>query len=134
MIKSVFEFNHHVLGINPKNDVSELNWDDMWFTVKALNEEKDEYAEAYASHDTVGQVDALLDSIYFALGALYKMGLSEQQIKACFDAVHQANMGKRAGVSTKRHVEVTDAVKPDEWVSPEFQIRRVLWLDTKDES
>ena len=132
MIASVIAFNQEVLGVQPKQQVTKLSWDDMWFTMKALNEEKEEFAQAWNDNDTVGQVDALLDSIYFALGALYKMGLSEQQIKETFDTVHLANMGKRAGISTKRNEEVTDAVKPEDWVSPEYQIRRILWLDTED--
>jgi predicted HAD superfamily Cof-like phosphohydrolase len=92
----------------------------------SLNEELVEWTAAVAKGDIVGQVDALIDLMYFATGVLYKLGLSAEQIEQCVSAVHAANMTKRRGTNAKRDTGAADAIKPDGWVAPEQRIATIL--------
>ena len=91
-----------------------------------------------ARWQTVRSVDACIDASYFALGAMARAGLTASQALLCFQAVHEANMTKKAGVVASRgDMGVTDAVKPAEFVPPEGRIYEILygmkpaWLDGK---
>jgi predicted HAD superfamily Cof-like phosphohydrolase len=129
MIKSVIDFNQRVLGIEPKAKAEPLEHQTVMFTYRALTEEADEFLSTGLDFDLPGQVDALIDSIYFAIGGLYKMGLTEKQIMECFFHVHDANMQKQIGVHKKRDTGEVDAVKPDGWRSPEQHFTRVLQIE-----
>jgi predicted HAD superfamily Cof-like phosphohydrolase len=94
---------------------------------KALHEEVQELEDATS---IVDQVDALLDACVFALGGLYKIGLTVEQAHACLDAIMDANMEKKAGVNPNRAtVGVIDATKPDGWVPPEARMHKILFPD-----
>lgn len=127
MVVDVIDFNQRVLGIAPR-ELGVMVEGEAKATVKALNEEATEFMDAYEHQDMLGQVDALLDSIYFSIGALYKMGLTAEQIGLSFRAVHQCNMQKKLGVVPKRDNPLGDAVKPEGWVGPEERIAEVLGL------
>ena len=125
---AVIEFNQNILGIEPRK-LEPMPENEAKHLVKCLNEEvNDEFMEGQTKGDLVDCVDALIDAMYFALGGLYKMGLSAHQIEACFLAVHQANMEKKKGVVAGRAVEgAVDAIKPAEWKSPEQRIAEILF-------
>jgi predicted HAD superfamily Cof-like phosphohydrolase len=125
IIRKVIEFNQQVLDIQPR-EIGVMIEGEAKATVKALNEEATEFQEAFDGHDILGQVDALVDSIYFAVGALYKMGLTGLQIEAAFDVVHECNMKKHLGRVAKRDNPLGDAVKPEGWVGPEEGLAGVL--------
>jgi predicted HAD superfamily Cof-like phosphohydrolase len=125
MIKNVFEFNKTVVGI-PERDLEPLGFEpgEKEWMVKALREEASELEE---STDLINQVDALIDSIIFAIGGLYRLGLSKDQALGCFLAVMEANFKKKAGVKAGRAIEgVKDAIKPEGWESPEIRIHKIL--------
>ena len=125
-VKDVIQFNATVLGIEQR-PLGMMPESESAITVKCLTEEVAEFAEAVEDGDFIGQVDALIDSIYFATGALYKLGLNENQISSCMNAVHEANMTKRKGVNEKRgDGSAADAIKPEDWVSPEERIGSIL--------
>ena len=126
----VSEFNRTLLGINPGGIANpKLLTDDVvgWLT-HALREELDEMTAAQDAEDLSGCVDALIDLIYFAIGGMIRMGLSDDQIKLCFSAVHQANMKKRLGTKPTRagYGDTPDAIKPDGFNSPEQLILDIL--------
>lgn len=122
----IVEFNHRVLGIGSR-PLGLLNEAELEITVKSLNEEVEELKVAVASGDIIGSVDALVDNIYFAVGALYKMGLYADTIEKCIKAVHAANMDKKLGVNARRgDGTAADAVKPENWVGPEVRIGQIL--------
>lgn len=83
------------------------------FRAKFLFEELKEYTDAESIAD---EIDALVDLIYVAIGALLEMGVNP--IKA-FEPVQEANMAKLRG-ETKRG-EVYDAVKPPGWTPPDHE-------------
>ncbi|TFU30424.1 HAD family hydrolase [Streptococcus acidominimus] len=75
----------------------------------------------------LGQVDALLDLLYFTYGSFALMGVDPQPI---FDIVHQANMGKFFPDGRAHFDPVTHKIlKPDHWeeeYAPEPAIQEEL--------
>lgn len=121
MYNDVAEFHRKVLQLEDakKPFLPDYSWlhERYWF----LMEEVEEFMLAAQSSNLVDITDALLDTIYVALGTLHMMGIPVQQ---CWDAVQHANMQKVRG-TTKRGNAI-DAVKPDGWVGPEATIHKVI--------
>jgi predicted HAD superfamily Cof-like phosphohydrolase len=131
MAQLVAEFNEKILRIPPRwennETVTGLSDADFILSTKQLNEEVSEFEQADEANDIPGQVDAMLDLIYFALGILYKMGLSPLEINTLFEAVHNANMTKAIGKKKGREVDgATDAVKPIDFKDPKNIIEEVI--------
>lgn len=127
MYEQVYEFNDKILHIpfpetpGPMSDAFALHLE------KALYEEATEFIEGHTAHDFIKQIDSCIDSVYFALGGLYKLGLSPIQVEQIFAAVHQANMTKKKGKVAHRNIDgAVDAMKPEDWVSPEEAITKIL--------
>lgn len=123
---NVVDFNKRVLHIEPRpmGFLSEAEND---ITIKSLKEEVKEFSDARIEGDIVNSVDAIIDLMYFGVGALYKMGLTAGQIERCCDVVHSANMEKKLGVNHRRgDGTAADAVKPAGWVPPDQRIAAVL--------
>lgn len=117
--KKVLKIDQRPLGVLPKNEFE--------ISMKCLQEEIDEFEEAYRMGDMVACIDSIIDLRYFAIGVLYKMGMTHEMINKCDTAVHEANMEKKLGVVAKRATEgAADAVKPEGWVSPEKRIEAIL--------
>lgn len=129
MVTQVIEFNQKILGIQPRA-LNTLSPAEKELSIKCLKEETKEFEDATLLDDPVDMLDAVLDSIYFAIGIAYKMGLTPKQIEACFTAIHQANMTKQRGVKDTRVVDgaPADAVKPKGWIPPEARIATALGL------
>jgi len=129
-VTEVIQFNRNVIGVKD-HPICMLSKPEVTFTVKALEEEATELSEAYELGDMLGCVDALIDIQVFAIGAMYKMGLSHDKIVQCMAAVCEANAAKKGGTLNKERSQpgVTDAVKPADWVAPEERISQILDLD-----
>ena len=129
MIKSIYEFNTQLLGVQTGTphllNKSEFDW-----LIVALNEEIQEFTESHEKGDMVGCVDGLLDLAYFAVGACTRMGLTQKQIEQCFSFIHNANMMKKQGQKDTRPTDgtVADAIKPTNWKAPEEQMKLELGL------
>lgn len=119
------EFNREVLGIQDR-PVGMISFDEAEISFICLHEEADEFIEAYKESNLVGLVDAACDSIYFALGILHKLGVSENQFEQIFTVIHEANMTKSFGTNNKRDTGAADAVKPEDWQPPEQRIKDIL--------
>ncbi|WP_311522808.1 Cof-type HAD-IIB family hydrolase [uncultured Streptococcus sp.] len=80
-----------------------------------------------AQQDLVGQVDALIDTLYFTYGSFVLMGVDPERI---FDIVHQANMGKMFPDGKAHFDPVTHKIlKPDDWeekYAPEPAIKKEI--------
>jgi predicted HAD superfamily Cof-like phosphohydrolase len=83
--------------------------------IKHLNEELCEYMKAVYNQDREGQLDALVDLVYVALGAAY---MDNFNFNGAFHRVHEANMLKMRK-STDR--SQWDVVKPDGWQAPDLK-------------
>lgn len=74
-----------------------------------------------------GEVDALIDLLYFTYGSFVMMHIDPSPI---FDIVHAANMGKLFPDGTPHYHPVTGKVlKPDNWetdCAPEEKIRKEI--------
>lgn len=127
IFEAVSEFNQDVLGINRPN-IATLEPTERRWLVKAIKEEiYDEFQEAAVENNIVGQVDALADTIYFAIGGFIRMGVPFDKIEPILMAVHKANMEKKKGCKAAREVQLeSDATKPKGWVGPEEDIARIL--------
>lgn len=95
------------------------------------NEEVQEFLEAT---DVVGQADAMIDLIYFALGSLVEMGVRPDRL---FDIVQEANMGKLHEVDGKMvavYREDGKVKKPENWeadFAPEPRLRDEIARQTE---
>lgn len=129
LIGMVFNFNEQIIGVTSRPlalvDEPRKKW-----LVKALQEEVQEYQDAWNAGDVIGAIDAMIDHIYFAIGELKHMGLTHEQAIACFTAVHEANMTKKRGVKATRATDgyTTDAIKPVDWQSPEDRLAIILGM------
>lgn len=122
----VEDFHRRILNEAPKEKglLSKEEFDFRW---RAYIEELHELSIAHDSKDFIGCIDAVIDLMYFATGALVWMGLSSNEIDRCIAAVHCANMQKKLGVVERRgDGTVPDAIKPEGWVSPEEMIAEII--------
>ena len=127
IVEKVIEFHQTILGTPQATSIAELNNANFELLVRQLDEELLELQAGWEDTNIVNQVDALVDLIYFALGGLYKKGLSAKQIEHVFGLVHDTNMTKGVGKVAKRHVEgAVDAVKPVDFRGPELAIKEYL--------
>lgn len=122
----VVEFNQEILGIKQRSPAP-LCEKERFMTMKCLHEELAEFGQASEEQHLAGEVDSVVDLICFAIGALYKMGLTAEQIRRCCSAVHAANMAKKRGVNAKRDHGVADAVKPKDWTPPETTLAQIIY-------
>jgi len=84
-----------------------------------MKEELDEYRESVFVGDLEGQLDALVDLVYVALGTAYLQGFDFNE---AFRRVHEANMKKvRARQkSDSKRASSYDVVKPVGWTPPDL--------------
>ena len=125
IIDQIFDFNELIIGTGDVElnclTVKQFEWTNTF-----VNEELIEFREAFEKQDVVGLVDAIGDLIYGAMGTLKKMGLSREQARQAFAAIHAANMTKKRGNKGRGSDE--DAVKPAGFVPPEEAIAHILHL------
>ena len=100
--------------------------------IDKLHQDLDKAAEkvkkkGHSQDPLVGQVDALVDLLYFTYGSFALMGVDPEPI---FQIVHKANMGKIFPDGKAHFHPVTHKIlKPDDWeekFAPEPAIRKEL--------
>ena len=121
MYEDVVEFHQQILGVEPELFPTFRDPDWVQERYDFMQEELEEFITGAIREDMVDAVDGLLDLIYVALGTLYMMGIKMPDV---WDVVHAANMRKVRG-TTKRGNKI-DAAKPEGWVGPEDELRRIL--------
>lgn len=75
-------------------------------------EEINEFLEASKNQDIVEQADAMIDTMYFALGTLVEMGVKPDKL---FYIVQEANMSKLFSDGKPHYNEMGKVIKPDGW-------------------
>lgn len=85
-----------------------------------ITEEIDEFSKSKGIAD---QADALMDVIYFALGAFVEMGVPPQRI---FEFVHAANLAKAWPSGEMRCAVDGKVIKPPNWIAPQPAIRTFI--------
>lgn len=124
--ENVVEFNEKILGVT-KPKISKPTSEAASFLISCLQEEIKEYIRAYNTGNEIDCIDALIDLMYFAVGGLHRLGLTPDQMAQCGRIIHKANMNKQLGVVSRRgDGSLPDAVKPENWSSPEASMRQYL--------
>ena len=118
--EKVQEFQR-VFGLPVSENRHTLTLDRVSVRAGWLREEIGEFEDAANIYE---QADAMIDLIYFALGALVEMGVKPEKL---FDIVHEANMTKLWS-DGKVHRRESDGkvIKPPEWEDPEPKIRAAI--------
>jgi predicted HAD superfamily Cof-like phosphohydrolase len=120
LFKNIVAF-HEKFGLSPVADVpAPLDDHVANFRANFMDEELAEYLVAVASDDGEGQLDALVDLVYVALGTAYLQGFNFNE---AWNRVHTANMSKvraKSADESKRGSSF-DVVKPDGWVAPNLK-------------
>lgn len=106
-----------------------INWNserydqefDHRLTRNLLKEETLEFEE---SVNDVDRLDALVDTIYVALGAMWKLGLNDKQIQAAILAVCDANDTKLAAKTASNIKASID--KGVGFIPPEARLQEIL--------
>lgn len=116
MAEQAAEFNAKIVGYPIPDKPQLMSEDRASFRADFMQEELDEFRKAQAEGDLDGAVDAVIDLMYVACGAMNEMGVVTMP---CYDEVHKANMAKRRGGLSKRPgSKGFDAVKPEGWKAP----------------
>jgi predicted HAD superfamily Cof-like phosphohydrolase len=119
MINDIKEF-HEKFELTYRGTHRCLSPDVADFRAKFMQEELDEYKKAVAESDMEGQLDALVDLVYVALGTAYLSGFPFQ---AAWDEVHSCNMRKvKAGPNGEgsKRGSPHDVIKPEGWKKPDY--------------
>ena len=110
--RDVEEFYCIVLQRTPPKQPRDLTPDEVAFRVAFLEEELGEYRDALEDGDRIGQLDALVDLVYVAIGtARLFHGFNFDE---AWRRVHVANLAKAGGGLGKRGHPV-DIGKPEGW-------------------
>lgn len=108
-------FNHPVADkptlMGPERAQARYTW---------LQEEIDEFLEA---EDIVEQADAMIDTIYFALGTLVELGIKPE---ALFNIVQGANMAKVWSDGKPRFNDMGKVIKPQGWQDPHEKLKATI--------
>lgn len=86
-------------------------------------EEINEFLEASEKQDIVEQADAMIDTIYFALGTLVEMGIEPDEL---FNIVQDANMSKLWPDGCPHYNEMGKVIKPDNWEDPHKKLELTI--------
>lgn len=84
----------------------------------------EEVSELLRAEHQVDVLDALVDVTYVAIGAMYKLGLTDQQIVDAIHAVCDANDTKSI-TKTPSHIKANTTKGPD-FVPPEARLQEIL--------
>lgn len=85
---------------------------------------REEVKELFEAPKEVDALDALVDIIYVSIGAIWKMGLSSEQISEAIYAVCDANDTKSI-VKTPSHIK-TNINKGEYFIPPEKRLQEIL--------
>lgn len=86
-------------------------------------EEMNEFLTAVKEKDIVEQADAMIDTIYFALGTLVEMGVKPGIL---FDIVQHANMSKLWADGKPHYNEMGKIIKPEGWENPHPKLQLAI--------
>ena len=92
-------------------------------------EEINEFLEAVNEGDIVEQADAMIDTIYFALGTLVEMGIRPDEL---FNIVHEANMAKLWPDGKHHYNKDGKTIKPPTWEDPHNKLEIAIKSQTAE--
>lgn len=103
------------------------------FRADCIQEEVDEFKEAFKNDDAEEMVDALIDMCVFAIGTLDLMNVDANE---AWNRVHAANMNKSVGIKEGRPnpLGLPDLMKPKDWTAPDHLNNHGDFIYTKYDS
>jgi predicted HAD superfamily Cof-like phosphohydrolase len=99
--------------------VDEFNKDQFNLYVTLIEEEANELADAITAHDEVETVDALIDILVVAIGALHSMGADAEGAWKEVMKTNFAKIDRETGKVRKR--EDGKVLKPVGWTPPDLK-------------
>lgn len=111
---------HAIAGVPIADVPTQLAPERLFARVEWLREE---VSELQSATSLVDQVDAVVDVIYVALGALVEMGV---ELEGPFQLVHQSNLAKAMPDGTFQKNAAGKIIKPSEWESPRERLSHLL--------
>lgn len=117
--RDVTEF-HKKFNIDYDGPPRDLEQQYKYFRTKRLNEEFEEYLVAVEKKNLEGQLDALVDLIYIALGTIHAHGWDFDE---AWSRIHEANMRKELSSPENpgKYNNKRDIVKPPGWTAPSLK-------------
>ena len=112
----------YTLDAKEVNNPKEIS---RWIVSTAITGEGN-YKESNWKDMPLKEVDILdkhLDAIVYSVGAVYKLGLSSQQLEQALNIVMQANMKK---LKNKKFDEHGKLLKNEDFVGPEEELQKIL--------
>lgn len=91
----------------------------------AYNLLHEELGEFLVASEDVDRLDALIDIVYVAIGAIWKLGLDEQQIRTAIHIVCSSNESKSVA-KTASHIKANGTDKGPNYFKPEPFLQEVL--------
>lgn len=99
---------------------------DHELTTDLIEEEYIELIKAKDPHNDVDKLDALVDLVFVSIGAIWKLGLNEQQIKKALLIVCDSNDSKSISpLKTASHLKA-NIDKGKHFVPPEKRLQELL--------
>lgn len=112
---------HEAYSSPVRNKPGKLSAERVKKRKKWMEEELNEFNKASTIED---QADAMIDTIYLALGTLVEMGIKPESL---FQIVHEANMNKLWPDGKPRYRKSDGKViKPPDWKDPQPRIREEI--------
>ena len=78
-VEQIVHFNQEILGVEQRVQ-SLIPANEAQISIESLVEEANELREAFEGQDFIKAVDAAADTLFFAVGVMYKFGLTSDQI------------------------------------------------------
>lgn len=109
--QDIIEFHEKLQKITGKEQT-------MWLRSELISEEEAEFSEAVMEERREEQLDALIDLLYVTYGALWTMGIPENNVNRAWQRVHKKNMEKFGPGHKVR--EDGKLLKPPGWKHPKL--------------
>lgn len=114
-VEQIVNFNKEVLGIEQRTQ-GLIPANEAQISIESLIEEANELREAFQGQDFIKAVDAVADTLFFAVGVMYKFGLSQNQIVNAILSQHNPRLHHpmctiyESGVEVSEHVGFPEGV------------------------
>jgi predicted HAD superfamily Cof-like phosphohydrolase len=113
-LRTMLDFNRR-FGFVIHETPTHLSQDKAEERFECMNEELQEFKDAYQEQNMAKMLDALIDLDYFLKGTIVMMGL-QHVYGAGWLEVHAANMRKVPGIGPRDFT--VDLIKPKDWTPP----------------
>lgn len=108
-VEQIVDFNKQVLGIEQRTQ-GLIPANEAQISIESLIEEANELREAFQEKDFIKAVDAVADTLFFAVGVMFKFGLNDRQIVNAILSEHNGRLHHpmsaiyEAGVEINEHI------------------------------